>query len=552
MTEAHPDPLARWSELQLAARQRLEANTSGKTRIAVQVGHCSQAVGAAEIADTLRDNMAARSDADLVVTGCDGACFNAPQVIVTLPSGEARRYGRVTRQDVGDIVDALALQGRAPRPCLGTKSEPTTPEPNRDVESFFAAQRRLVMAQCGRNDPANIEEYIANGGYRGLARAMAAATEQVIELVLEAGLLGRGGAYFPAARKWQGARSANLTPRYIVANAEEGEPGIFKDRHIMEGDPHRLLEGMIIAAYAVSASSGYIYINAEANLSAQRMETAIEQVRNLGLIGPDILGSGFDVDIAIRRGAGGYVCGEETTLLNTMQGDRREPRLRPPFPTESGLFHKPTVINNVETLVNLPFLLDGGAPTFGQIGLPSAKGTKLICLSGLVQRPGLAEVPIGTTLRQIIYDIGGGPLPGRGIGIIAVGGPSSGVLPVSELDTPLRPGMLHPSGVVMGAGGVTVLDESVSVIDVVRRLAAYNAAESCGKCTPCREGTPRMVEALDRLASGHGSPNDLEELRYLAEIVGAASLCGLGQMSGGPINSALHFFGEELARLTGF
>jgi NADP-reducing hydrogenase subunit HndC len=526
-----------YSELQQAAQQHLQEKTSGKTRVLIQVGHCSQAVGALEVADALRDALAGCSNAYLVTAGCDGACFAAPQVIVTRPCGATRYYSRVTPQDVAGITGSL--------------SDDDSLLPGEELEGFFASQHLLVMSRCGQRDSIDIDEYIADGGYRGLNKALAQSPEQVIDEVLKSGLLGRGGAYFPPARKWQGARSVNSSSRYIVVNAEEGEPGIFKDRHLMEGDPHRLLEGALIAAYASGASEIYIYINAEANLSAERMETAIEQARALGLIGESILGSGFNCEALIRRGAGGYVCGEETTLLNTIEGDRREPRLRPPFPTESGLFRQPTVINNVETLVNVPYILDRGASRFSQIGLDSARGTKLICLSGSVQRPGLAEVPMGVTLRQVIYDIGGGPPPGRNIGVIAVGGPSSGVLPVSELDIPLRPGMLHPSGVVMGAGGVMVLDESVPVVEVVRRLAAYNAAESCGKCTPCREGTPRMVEALDRLASGQGSSNDLDELRYLAEIVGAASLCGLGQMSGGPINSALHFFGEEMARLAG-
>ena len=321
----------------------------------------------------------------------------------------------------------------------------------------------------------------------------------------------------------------------------------------MEGEPHRLLEGLAIAAYAAGAEVAYIYINAEAHLSAQRVEDALGQAQEHNLIGDHILGSGFRLEVEVRRGAGGYVCGEETTLLNTVEGERRVPRLRPPFPTEAGLWSKPTVINNTETLVNVPGILaeEPGKSRFAEIGLDSAKGTKLVCLSGSVQRPGLVEVPMGTTLRHVIHDIGGGPLPGHSIAAIAVGGPSSGVFPVSMLDTALRPGMLHDSGVVMGAGGVIAIDERIPVSEVVRELAAYNAAESCGKCTPCREGTPRMVEVLDRLISGRGRAADLDELRYLAEIVGAASLCGLGQMAGGPINSALHFFGDELASLAG-
>lgn len=418
----------------------------------------------------------------------------------------------------------------------------------------------------------------------GLSAAIALSPAQVIDTVIDAGLLGRGGAYFPAGRKWQTALGVDSADRYLVVNAEEGEPGLFKDRHLMEGNPHLVLEGMLIAAYAAGASHAYIYINAEAGLSAQRMERAVEQATSLGLIGRDILGSEFSLDVEIRRGAGGYVCGEETTLLNTIEGMRREPRLRPPFPAEAGIFQKPTVINNIETLANVPFILAQAMPTgaeplseiettssppfakggwgdfpaqlpptipWSRSGIESAKGTKLICLSGAVSRPGLAEVPMGADLRQVVYDIGGGPPPGREVAFLSVGGPSSGLLPVSEIDLELRPGVMHPSGVVMGGGGVTVFDQTASALDVLRSLAAYNASESCGKCTPCREGTVRLLETLDKMASGGGSPEHLDELSYLAEVTGAASLCGLGQMAGNPINSALHFFRKDLESLSG-
>jgi NADH:ubiquinone oxidoreductase subunit F (NADH-binding)/(2Fe-2S) ferredoxin len=540
------------------------------TRVIVQVGHCSQSVGAAQVAEALRAALSGRSEVDLVIAGCDGACFAAPQVLVTSASGDILRYANVSPADVPSLIETITSSNTAQQ-----ELPPFVKGGRGDLAPFFNHQTRLLLTRCGQIDPTNINEYLVSGGYNGLNAALSQSPDEVIQIVLDAGLLGRGGAYFPAARKWQGARAANDSPRYLVVNAEEGEPGLFKDRHIMEGDPHLLLEGALIAAYATGASQTYIYINAEAHLSAQRIETAIGQAQDAGLIGEDILGSGFDCQVTVRRGAGGYVCGEETTLLDTIQGNRREPRLRPPFPVESGLFQRPTVINNVETLSNVPMILSdnsppvrpepveghaedasvlppfvkGGQGGFSSLGLDSAKGTKLICLSGSVQRPGLAEVPIGTTLRHVIYEIGGGPPEGAEIGVVAVGGPSSGILPPTELDMELRPGMLHPSGVVMGGGGIMVIPDGVPAIDVVRRLAAYNAAESCGKCTPCREGTPRMVQALDRLASGQGSTTDLEELRYLAEIVGAASLCGLGQMSGGPINSALHFFGDELEKL---
>ena len=520
-----------FEELRELARQHRLGFDSARTRVMVQVGQCSEAMDAGEVAQSLAAALESHGNAYLVITGCDGACFAAPQVVVNEPDGCTRHYSQVSVSDVPNIIDALD-DGPVLRPAQA-------------LEDFFSFQHLQVMSWCGQLDPANVNDYVAVGGYASLADALFSSPEHVIDRVLESGLQGRGGAYFPPARKWQGAR-AFPEPRFLVVNAEEGEPGLFKDRHIMEGLPHRLIEGALIASYATGASRCYFYINAEAHLSAQRMEAALEQARLNGLVGENILESGFDCQVEVRRGAGGYVCGEETTLLNTIEGRRREPRLRPPFPVESGLFRQPTVINNVETLANLPYILQRGPARYGQVGLESAPGTKLICLSGSVQRPGLAEVPMGTTLRQAIYGIGGGPPEGREIGVVAVGGPSSGVLPPSELDLELRPGLLHPSGVVMGAGGIVVMDSSVSALEVARRLAAYNAAESCGKCTPCREGTPRIVAALDRMAAGEGSASDVDELRYLAEIVGAASLCGLGQMAGGPVNSLLHFFGDEL------
>ena len=537
-----------YSDLVEAARRRQDARTAGKTRVLVQVGQCSRAVGAGAVADALALAMEDRTDSYLTIAGCDGSCFAAPQVIVTGPSGQSRRYQRLSPADVPALARTLDIWSVQPREA---RYSPNLPD---DLSDFFAFQSRLLLNRCGQAGPESADEYLAASGYSGLDRALSLPPEDVIQTVLDAGLLGRGGAFFPAALKWRAARNAKGPSPYVVVNAEEGEPGIFKDRHILEGDPHLLLEGMLIAGYAAGTASGYIYVNAEANLSAERLEAAMAEARNSGLIGKDILGSGFDFQVTVRRGAGGYVCGEETTLLDTIQGNRREPRLRPPFPTESGLFQQPTVINNVETLSNVPLILrvSGGegdaeaSHSFSSLGLENARGTKLVCLSGVVMRPGMAEVPMGTTIRDVVYKIGGGPPPGRRIGLVAVGGPSSGIIPVTELDLPLQPGMLHSSGVVMGAGGIMVLDNTVPVIDVVRRLAAYNAAESCGKCTPCREGTPRMVEALDRLNSDAGTAADVEELKSLAEIVGSASLCGLGQMAGGPINSALHFFAGEL------
>ena len=511
------------------ARRRHAEAREGKTRFVVQVGHCSRAVGAGDVADAIAG--ALPDGAYLAIAGCDGACFAAPRVSVVAPDGAVRAYRNVSvdvaRRIVGGDLDA----GEAY---------------DAEGDGFFGAQRRVTLAGCGIQDALGIDEYVLGGGYEGLARALAASPQDVIEEVKASGLRGRGGAYFPAALKWQGARAVANEPRYLVANCEEGEPGIFKDRHLMEGAPHRLLEGAIIAAYAAGVQDVYIYINAEANLSAERVRGALEQAYASGLAGDDVLGSGFSVEMRIMRGAGGYVCGDETTLLNTMEGYRREPRQRPPFPTEAGLWGKPTVINNAETLCSVPYILANGAEAFAAIGTDADKGTKIVSLSGSVRRAGVAEVAMGATLRHIIEGVGGGAPEGRALAAIAVGGPSSGILPAALVDTAIKPGFIHESGVMLGAGGVIALDDRLGPLGAVRALAAYNARESCGKCTPCREGTPRMVEIMDRLTAGKGSARDMGDLRELAELVNAASLCGLGQAAGNPALSALRFWGDEL------
>ena len=516
------------------ARSRLDA---GWCRAVVQVGHCSASVGAAELAEALR--AASPSGVDVVVAGCDGACHDAPKLTITHVDGTTTTLTRVDPASAGRLA---ASMGRYRTDHLAA------PIQGGRTDRFFAGQRRVVLDGVGEVDPISLDEYLLRGGYAGLAKALSTTPEAVTAEAKDSGLRGRGGAYFPAAIKWESARNFTA-PKYLVINCEEGEPGIFKDRHIMEGMPHRLLEGAIIAAYASGASTAYAYVNAEADLSADRLQTAIDQAYESGLLGDDILGSGFRLEVEMRRGAGGYVCGDETTLLNTMEGYRREPRIKPPLPIESGLWGKPTVINNAETLTSVPFIMTKGASAFMDIGANGDAGTKLISLSGAVCRPGLVEVPMGTTLRKIIFDLGGGPGEGRSISAMAVGGPSSGVLPASMLDTPIAPGSLHESGVMLGAGGVVALDDHTSAIDAVRHLAAYNADESCGKCTPCREGTPRIVDALDRLIAGQGSTADLKELRQLSDVVELASLCGLGQAAGNPVNSALHFFADEMSAL---
>ena len=510
-----------------AAGGREAARAAGRTVLKVQDSHYDRAVGSGAVLEAAR-RAADPKAVEVVAVGSDGAYELSPRVSIERPGGAIIRLDRVTPERAARA---------AAEPVSAAVSEA-------DYGDFWTAQRRLLLGNTGEADPESLDAYLAGGGYTGLERALSMTPEEVIDEVLRAGLLGRGGAYFPAGRKWQSARAAPGGVRYVVVNAEEGEPGVYKDRHIMEGDPHLLIEGLLVAGYASGASKGYIYINAEARLSERRVRLAVEQARAAGLVGSDILGSAFEFEIEVRRGAGGYVCGEETTLLNTIEGQRRAPRLRPPFPTESGLFAMPTVINNVETLCNAAVVLTDGAEAYAEIG-EGASGTKLISLSGAVRRPGLVEVPMGTTLRTIVYDIGGGARDGGRVAGVVAGGPSGGLLPEPMLDEPIQPGLMHPSGAVLGAGGIVVLDGSMPTLDIVRELASYNAAESCGKCTPCREGAPRMVEILDRMAP-RGSAADAAELRELAHVVAAASLCGLGQMAGGPIVSALDLFAPDL------
>ena len=520
---------SRFQDLVEAARDRVQRALSGKPQIIVQVGHCSTAVGASELPDAIRKQYGGR--ASITVSGCDGACFASPTVLVQCRSGDFIRLERVDSSDLRRV--GMALRSESP----GAPSSATR---------FIESQRRVTLDGCGWLNAESIDDYLSHGGYSALARALRSDPNDVINQVKDSRLRGRGGAYFPAGLKWESARGFSADRRYLIVNCEEGEPGLFKDRHLMEGAPHRLIEGACIAAYACDIQDVIFYINAEANLSARRVENAVEQAQDLGLVGDDVLGSGLTINIEVRRGAGGYVCGEETTLINTIEGYRREPRIRPPYPVESGLWSQPTVINNAETLASVPYIIAHGAERFAQIGDGTDTGTKIINLSGSVRRPGLIEVPMGTTLRHVIYDIGGGPPDGASLKVIGVGGPSSGVFPVSMLDTPIKPGFLHDSGVMLGAGAVIAIDDSMDVLSVVRNLAQYNAIESCGKCTPCREGTPRLVEMLDAIATGQPSKSDIDELADLARLVNVASLCGLGQAAGNPILSGLYFFSEEI------
>jgi NADH-quinone oxidoreductase subunit F len=490
--------------------------------IVLGVGSCSLAVGAAETLATLRHEVARRgSSARIVTAGCGGPCWAAPVLTVLAPDGEARVLPHATADRVPALLDA-AEAGRF--------------EPNPGVGEFLGRQRRELTARCGLVDSGDIADAIRRGSYSALAGVLAGGGPRaVIETVKAAGLRGRGGAYFAASLKWEGARNAAGSPKYLIVNAEEGEPGIFKDRHLMEGDPHRLLEGALLAAYAAGATRIYLYIHGEAHLSAERMARGVEDARLWGLVGECILGSDFSVDVEIRRGAGGFVLGEETALMESLEGRRAMPRPKPPFPTEAGLFARPTVINNVETLFAVPLIVTHGAAWW--IALGQGHGTKCFGLSGHVARPGLVEVEMGATLRDLLERIGGGVPGGRALKGAVLGGPSGIIVPSRDHDEPLLPGgRVNP-----GTGGVVALDETVSMRDVLWTLLDFNTRESCGKCTPCREGTARLRDMLDS-----GGPLDHAAVGELSEVVRVASLCGLGQAAPLSILSALREFPAEL------
>ena len=488
----------------------------------VNVGSCSLAVGAEATWEALGAEVARRGlEAAVVTVGCNGMCWAAPMITVATAEGELYHLPHATAGRLPALLDAV-LTGRL--------------EPHPGIADVVAHQRRELTGRCGLVQPEDIGDAIRRGSYAALAAALEAGRpEAVIQTVKTAGLRGRGGAYFAAALKWEGVRSVKKSPKYLIVNGEEGEPGIFKDRHLMEGDPHRLLEGALLAAYAAGVGRVYLYVHGEAHLSAERVGHAVEQARAWGLIGSRVLGSDFSIEVEIRRGAGGFVLGEETALMESLEGRRAMPRPKPPFPTEAGLFGQPTVINNVETLFAVTLIVGRGADWW--TGLGTGHGTKCFGLSGLLARPGLAEVEMGTTLRHLIERIGGGVLPGRTLSSMVLGGPSGIIVPPRDIDEPLVPGgRVNP-----GTGGLVTLDETASVRDVIRTLLDFNTRESCGKCTPCREGTARLRDMLDAPAGA-----DAARVSELAEVIRLASLCGLGQAAPLSILSALRDFPHSL------
>jgi NADH:ubiquinone oxidoreductase subunit F (NADH-binding)/(2Fe-2S) ferredoxin len=478
------------------------------------------------------------------LSGCLGMCDKGPIMVVN-PGYTI--YGSITEKDIPEIVEEHLVHGR-PIARLAIQEDHLY---NRFFRvfgdaKFFGKQMRVTLRNCGIIDPENIDDYLSLRGYEALAKVLTEMTpEQVIAEVEKSGLRGRGGAGFPTGRKWKLTAAEKATPKYVICNADEGDPGAFMDRSAIEGDPHTIVEGMAIGGYAIGAETGIVYIRAEYPLAIRRIERAIEDARAHGLLGANILGSNFSFDIEIRLGAGAFVCGEETALIHSVEGARGMPRPRPPYPAAAGLFGQPTLINNVETWANVPVILLDGANWFRTVGTETSKGTKVFALAGKVVNTGLIEVPMGTTLREIIYDVGGGIPFGKRFKAVQTGGPSGGCLPEEYLDTPIDYESLAKAGSIMGSGGMIVIDEDSCMVDVARFFLEFTQDESCGKCTPCREGTKRMLEILTRITEGKGRPGDIEKLERLGNMIKRASLCGLGQSAPNPVLSTIKNFRQE-------
>ena len=504
--------------------------------------------GSAEILDNFKRELEEREldkEVKVVQTGCFGLCSLGPVVIV-YPEGVF--YSRVKSEDVKEIVEEHLLKGRIVKRLIHedhTEGKEDVIKSLNDVD-FYKKQKRIALRNCGVINPESIEEYIGANGYMALAKVLTEMTpEQVIEEVKKSGIRGRGGAGFPTGMKWFFASKYHDDQKYVACNADEGDPGAFMDRSILEGDPHSVLEAMAIAGYAIGASKGFIYVRAEYPIAVKRLETAIRDAREAGLLGENIFDTGFNFDIDIHLGAGAFVCGEETALMTSIEGHRGEPRPRPPFPAEKGIFAKPTVLNNVETYANIPMIILKGADWFSSIGTEGSKGTKVFALGGKVNNTGLVEVPMGTTMREVIYDIGGGIPNGKKFKAAQTGGPSGGCIPASLIDIPIDYDSLTSIGAMMGSGGLIVIDEDNCMVDIAKFFLKFTVDESCGKCPPCRIGTRRMLEILDKITSGNGEHGDVEKLEELAKSIKSSALCGLGQTAPNPVLSTIRYFRDE-------
>ena len=484
----------------------------------------------------------------IVQTGCFGLCALGP-IMIIYPEGTF--YSRVTPEDIHEIVSEHLLKGRIVERLVynetgNTHGEEEAVAASLNETAFYKKQKRVALRNCGVINPEQIDEYIAMDGYFALAKVLKEMTpEEVIQTISASGLRGRGGGGFPTGRKWQFARASVSDKKYVVCNADEGDPGAFMDRSVLEGDPHAVLEAMAIAGYAIGADEGWIYVRAEYPIAVKRLNIAIEQAREYGLLGKDIFGTGFNFDIHIRLGAGAFVCGEETALLTSIEGNRGEPRPRPPFPAVKGLWGQPTIVNNVETYANVAQIILNGADWFASMGTEGSKGTKVFALGGKIKNTGLVEIPMGTTLREIIEEIGGGIPHGKKFKAAQTGGPSGGCIPASLIDTEIDFDNLTKIGCMMGSGGLIVMDEDTCMVDIAKFFLEFTVDESCGKCSPCRIGTVRLLEILNKITSGNGEMEDLDKLEELANYIKSASLCALGQTAPNPILSTLHFFRDE-------
>ncbi len=516
-----------------------------RSHVLVCSGTACQASGSLPLQEALNEEIERAGldkEVKVVQTGCFGFCRFGPNMMV-YPEGVF--YCGVQQEDVPEFVEEHLIKGRVLERLL--YREPETHKAVVDFTDipFFAKQTRVVLENCGVIDPESIREYIARDGYFGLAAALRSSPQEVIDIVKQSGLRGRGGAGFPAGLKWEFTAKANGSPKYVVCNADEGDPGAFMDRSTLEGDPHRVLEGMIVSGYAVGAALGYVYVRAEYPLAVSRLRKAIEQARGLGLLGERILGTDFSFDIDIRLGAGAFVCGEETALLNSVMGKRGEPRPRPPFPANEGLWGKPTLLSNVETFSNIPSILRKGPEWFKSMGTEKSPGTKVFALAGNINNNGLAEVPMGTTIGEIVFDIGGGLPEGKKLKAVQTGGPSGGCIPVQYLNTPVDYESLSELGTIMGSGGFIVMDEDTCMVDLAKFFLEFVQDESCGKCAPCRIGTKRMLEILKRITRGQGKLEDIDLLIELGTSIAETALCGLGQTAPNPVLSTIKYFRDE-------
>ena len=517
-------------------RQLRQRESGEGIRILVGQGSCGVSAGAGRVAKVLAGHMTATDSFTVETTGCIGMCYLEPIVDIYEGDKLLHRLVKVTETDALGIVEAVRKKDFSKLEAMFISDEDAR---------FLKKQKRVALRHCGVVDPTSIDDYIKSDGYKAIDKALHMTPEEVIEEIKVSGLAGRGGAGFPTWFKWNAARNAQGEHKHLICNADEGDPGAFMDRAVIESDPHSLIEGMLIGAYAIGASDMYVYIRAEYPLAVERLGNAIEQARSRGLLGENILGTGFSCDLNIKIGAGAFVCGEETALIESMEGKRGMPRLKPPFPAQSGYLNEPSNINNVETFANVAWIINNGGAAFAAMGTENSKGTKVFALTGKVQRGGLVEVPMGNSLRDVIFDIAGGIKNGRSYKAVQMGGPSGGCIPADLVDTPIDYKALSATGAIMGSGGMVVMDDSTCMVNIARFFLDFTARESCGKCVPCRIGTTRMMEILNRICDGQGQEGDIELLEQLCVSIKDGSLCGLGQTAPNPVLTTIRYFRDE-------